>query len=186
MRIKQSLAVQDRCFVLIQDTGEVISWGGNEKGQLGQGNYHDTNVPSKIDSFTKGGVKIEYMAAGGDLNLACSVEGEAYAWPFIQNGIKCSLPIRMPFSEKTKIHKVACGHNFGFFISNQGLVYSFGEDNSNGQLGLGHTYPTEYPELIQCLRDIGERIDNIECGFKHTIAKSSLGKIYTWGSSAKG
>lgn len=92
----------------------------------------------------------------------------------------------MPFSEKTQIQKVACGHNFGFFISNQGLVYSFGEDNSDGQLGLGHTYPTEYPELIQCFRDIGERIDTIECGFKHTIAKSSLGKIYTWGSSNKG
>ena len=65
-------------------------------------------------------------------------------------------------------------------------MYSFGEDNSDGQLGLGHTYPTEYPELITCFRDIGERIDVIECGFKHTIAKSSLGKIYTWGSSNKG
>ena len=85
----------------------------------------------------------------------------------------------MPFSEKTKIIKVSCGHNFGFFLSNQGLVYSFGEDNSDGQLGLGHIYPTEFPELIQCFRDIGERIDTIECGFRHAIAKSSLGKIYT-------
>lgn len=92
----------------------------------------------------------------------------------------------MPFSEKTKIQKVTCGHNFGFFISYQGLVYSFGEDNSDGQLGLGHTYPTEYPEIINCFRDIGEKIDSIECGFKHSIAKSSLGKIYTWGSSSKG
>jgi myosin-5 len=47
-------------------------------------------------------------------------------------------------------------------------------------------YPTEFPELIACFRDIGERIDTIECGFKHAIAKSSLGKIYTWGSSNKG
>lgn len=92
----------------------------------------------------------------------------------------------MPFSEKTKISKVCCGHNFGFFISNQGLVYSLGEDNSEGQLGLGHIYPTEFPELIQCFRDIGERIDSIECGYKHVIAKSSLGKIYTWGSGNKG
>jgi myosin-5 len=92
----------------------------------------------------------------------------------------------MPFSEKTKITKVSAGHNFGFFISNQGLVYSFGEDNRDGQLGLGHVYPTEIPELITCFRDIGERIETIECGFKHAIAKSSLGKVYTWGSSHKG
>lgn len=92
----------------------------------------------------------------------------------------------MPFSDKTKIQKVSCGYNFGFFISNQGLVYAFGEDNRDGQLGLGHMYPTEFPEIIQCFRDIGERIDTIECGFKHAIAKSSLGKVYTWGSSHKG
>ena len=65
-------------------------------------------------------------------------------------------------------------------------MYAFGEDNSDGQLGLGHTYPTEFPELIPCFRDIGEKIDTIECGFKHSIAKSSLGKLYTWGSSNRG
>lgn len=81
---------------------------------------------------------------------------------------------------------MSCGHNFGFFISNQGLVYSFGEDNQDGQLGLGHIYPTEFPELIHCFKDVGERIDSIECGFKHAIAKSTLGKVYTWGSSNKG
>jgi alpha-tubulin suppressor-like RCC1 family protein len=32
MRIKQSMAVQDRCSLLIQDTGELVTWGNNEKG----------------------------------------------------------------------------------------------------------------------------------------------------------
>jgi myosin-5 len=35
-------------------------------------------------------------------------------------------------------------------------------------------------------KDIGERIDAIECGYKHVIAKSSLGKVYTWGWGSKG
>ena len=61
-----------------------------------------------------------------------------------------------------------------------------GEDNREGQLGLGHLYPTEFPELILTLKNIGERIDTIECGYKHSIAKSTLGKVYTWGSSSKG
>lgn len=186
MRIKQAVSVQDRCFVLIQDTNELICWGGNNRGQLGVGHYEDVFEPTKIDSLSRAGVKVTYIAAGGDLNLACSDKGEAFAWPSMQNGIKVSVPTRMPFSDKTHIQKVSCGHNFGFFISNQGLVYSFGEDNSDGQLGLGHIYPTELPELIQCFREIGEKIDTVECGFKHAIAKSSLGKIYTWGSSNKG
>lgn len=92
----------------------------------------------------------------------------------------------MPFSPKIKISKVSCGFNFGIFISNQGLLYSHGKDNSEGQLGLGHTYPREVPDLITSLRDIGEKIDTVECGYKHVIAKSTLGKVYTWGWGARG
>lgn len=118
MRIKQAIAVEDRCFLLIQETNEIIAWGGNHRGQLGLGHYEDVFKPTKIDILAKAGVKITYISAGGDLNLACSEQGEAFAWPFIHNGIKQSIPTRMPFSEKTKILKVSCGHNFGFFISN--------------------------------------------------------------------
>jgi len=38
----------------------------------------------------------------------------------------------MPFSEKIKITRVSCGFNFGFFISQQGLVYAVGKDNQDG------------------------------------------------------
>ena len=41
-------------------------------------------------------------------------------------------------------------------------------------------------ELLSSLKDIGERIEALECGYKHVIAKSSLGKIYTWGWGARG
>lgn len=53
-------------------------------------------------------------------------------------------------------------------------------------MGLGHVFPRDVPELITSFKDIGEKIDTIECGYKHAIAKSSLGKIYTWGWGAKG
>ena len=92
----------------------------------------------------------------------------------------------MPFSDKIKVSRVSCGYNFGFFISSTGLVYSVGQDNSDGQLGLGHVYPNDIPELITCFKDTGERIDSIECGFRHAIAKSTLGKVYTWGWNLHG
>jgi len=57
------------------------------------------------------------IAAGGDLNLAACENGEGYAWPFYRAGITYSLPVKMPFSEKIKIARVACGYNFGFFVS---------------------------------------------------------------------
>ncbi len=126
------------------------------------------------------------ISAGGDISICACDNGEAYAWPFHKNGTTYSLPVKMPFSTKIKISKVACGFNFGFYLSSQGLLYAIGKDNTEGQLGLGHTYPRDVPELIMSLKDIGERIESIECGYRHTIAKSSLGKVYTWGWGAKG
>lgn len=72
------------------------------------------------------------LAAGGDLTMATSENGEAYAWPYQRNGTTYSLPVKMPFSPKIKIIKTSCGHNFGFFLSTQGLVYALGKDNSEG------------------------------------------------------
>jgi hypothetical protein len=72
------------------------------------------------------------IAAGGDMTLSACENGEGYAWPFLKNGTSYSLPVKMPFSTKIKITKVACGFNFGFYISSQGLVYALGKDNSEG------------------------------------------------------
>jgi len=75
-------------MLLLEDTNEVICWGGNDRGQLGLGHYEDIFQPTKLETFSKGDIKIQFLAAGGDMNLACSTQGEAFAWPFVQNGIR--------------------------------------------------------------------------------------------------
>ena len=40
--------------------------------------------------------------------------------------------------------------------------------------------------MVQCLKDAGEKVDTIDWGFRHVIAKTSLGKIYTWGWGLSG
>jgi len=185
-KAKQMIAVEDRNLILTQDNFELYAWGGNERGQLGLGHYQDMHVPTKVEFFSKQKLKITSVAAGGYLTLACSENGNAYAWPYEKLGAKISLPVQMPFSDKIKIQRVSCGYNFGFFISQQGLVYAVGRENQDGQLGLGHRYPNDIPELITCFKEAGERIDSIECGFRHCIAKSTLGKVYAWGWNAHG
>ena len=120
------------------------------------------------------------------MTLATTDNGRAYAWPFVRSGQKYSIPVETPFHQKIAISRVSCGYNFGFFISSQGLVYATGKDNSDGQLGLGHRYPNDIPEIVVCFKDAGERIDTIECGFRHAAARSTLGKVYTWGWNAHG
>ena len=41
LRVKQVFGEEDRCFVLTQDSNDLLAWGANEKGQLGFGHYTD-------------------------------------------------------------------------------------------------------------------------------------------------
>ncbi len=67
-------------------------------------------------------------------------------------------------------------------LSTGGLLYSFGKENSEGQLGHGDTNPRTIPTLIDKLKSLGEKIHRVSCGFKHVICKTGLGKVYTWGA----
>ena len=86
IKARQILTCEDRTFVLTQDTNELITWGGNERGQLGLGHYSDVHVPTKMDFFSKPGHHVCSIAGGGDLTLACTENGDSYAWPFVKQG----------------------------------------------------------------------------------------------------
>jgi len=66
-------------------------------------------------------------------------------------------------------------------LSTAGLLFAFGKENSEGQLGTGDTLPKVIPTIIEVFRKNGEKVSNVSCGFKHTICKTSSGKIYSWG-----
>ncbi len=79
------------------------------------------------------------------------------------------------------IEFVSCGYGFCMLLATQGLLLSFGIASAEGQLGHGDTEPRMAPELILCLKEAGAKIQSVSCGFKHTVARSSLGKVFTWG-----
>lgn len=85
-KAKQMIAEEDRNLILTQDNSELYTWGGNERGQLGLGHYKDVSVPTKIDFFVKNKLKVNSIAAGGNLTLASAENGLAFAWPFVKAG----------------------------------------------------------------------------------------------------
>ena len=93
VKCKQIIGTEDRTLVLLQDSCELVAWGGNEKGQLGLGHYTDVHTPTKLDFFSKQGLRISSVAAGGNLNLATTENGLAFAWPFTKSGQKYSIPV---------------------------------------------------------------------------------------------
>ena len=123
---------------------------------------------------------VKEISVCGDTNIAVTNTGEAYIWPIICEDSECvGTPIRIPLTENIQVESVSCGDNFAILLSNQGLVFSFGQATAQGQLGHGDYNPKPFPELIVALKNV--RVQSIVCGYKHTIAKTTLGKVYTWG-----
>ena len=81
---------------------------------------------------------------------------------------------------------MCCGYNFALFVSTSGLVYSYGKDNKEGQLGHGDTNPRDQATLIETLKVLKVKVNQIACGFKHVICRSTLKKVYTWGWGGRG
>ena len=85
-------------------------------------------------------------------------------------------------SNITKIICLSCNNRAAIFESEDGLLYSLGDDNKtrSGILGLGDIYKAIMPTIIKSLLE--KKIVQISVGFNHCTALDSNGNIYTWGS----
>ena len=93
--------------------------------------------------------------------------------------------ININIKKNSIIKKIACGKNFMIFLSDTGLLYSYGK-NTKGQLGLEDYIERTTPTLNKLLIKDGERIIDVSCGFKHVIALGVSGKVFSWGSNSNG
>jgi myosin-5 len=105
-----------------------------------------------------------------------SEEGVAYSWPIAQGRNDGPFLIAIPKNHLVK--SITAGNQFAVLISNHGNVFSFGQ-NQHGELGLGDQEDRLAPTLVKHLRN--HKINQIACGFKHVICRSTLGKVFAWG-----
>jgi RCC1 and BTB domain-containing protein len=82
-----------------------------------------------------------------------------------------------------KAVKVACGGFHTAAITETGAVYTWG-GGEHGQLGLGDKINKTVPTPITTLDSY--QITSITCGWSHTVALSSCGKVFTWGNGDHG
>lgn len=166
--------------VMLDNQGKLYAWGANNKGQLGLGHTKEVGEVVQVDLGVSNDPVVDVRAKGMN-TVAVTASGAAFAWPFLlENGWKLS-PYRLNLPKNVKISSASCGMNFSILLANNGLLFSFGTDNSAGQLGLGDQQPRRHPTLITKLKSDGELATQVSCGYKHVICKTSFGKIFVWG-----
>lgn len=118
---------------------------------------------------------------------------QLFAWgdnSFGQTGYEKGLTLQTPYlidihhlaKDEYTTH-VACGLKHSLCLTNKGRVFVAGS-NELGQLGLldssdtNSFTPLTFPELFQ-----DETIVQIKAGHYHSVALTSTGRIFTWGSN---
>ncbi|CAG2115847.1 unnamed protein product, partial [Medioppia subpectinata] len=146
----------------VTDTGHVYTCGHNPFGQLGRkstrrGQYH---APEPITTFNCN-YQVLQIACGFDHTLALTTAGEVYGWGSNSWGqVGCGLarlcevpaPWLLQFSsDNHRIVTVMCGQHTSYALTTEGLVFSWGR-NQSGQLGHDNCGLTVYtPALVTSL-----------------------------------
>jgi hypothetical protein len=160
--VRAVYAAQEAAYALLK-TGEVLSWGSNFRGQLGQPTFGQGTrftPPGKV-LLSNGAplTNVVELAAENNHTLARLANGEVVGWGANElgglgklGGAECTGVRCVPFATAIPLPKgvqpeaVAAGNQFSLVLA-QHKVYAFG-GNERGELGNGTTTNSRAPVLV--------------------------------------
>lgn len=166
--------------------GEVLAWGDNAKGQIGNGNTKNANYPTKVFGLSK----IISVSAGDGFSLALDSSGYVWAWGANDKGqlgdTTTSMritPVRV--SRLNGVIQIAAGNSFALAVKDDGTVWAWGS-NSKGQLGTASDTTPFLAAPAQISGSGFEKIIKAAAGVEHALAIKEDGSVWSWGSNDKG
>ncbi|MEU6986380.1 hypothetical protein ABZ946_23565 [Streptomyces sp. NPDC046324] len=168
------------------NSGEVMTWGDNSSGQLGDG----TNNPSTVPVTVSGVINAVDIAGGRDHSLAVLADGTVLAWGGNgsgQLGDGTNNPSSVPVGvfNLTGVSAVAAGSGGNFslaLLGDDGTVQAWG-DNSGGQLGDATNNPSNVPVAVQ---NLASAVLALAAGSSHSLALLSDNTLQAWGDNGFG
>jgi alpha-tubulin suppressor-like RCC1 family protein len=162
--------------------GNVVSWGDNESGQLGNGSTETSNVPVAVTGLS--GVKA--IAAGANHSLALLNNGTVMAWGAneggqLGNGTTTGSEVPVAVKGLTGVKAIAAGGAHSLALLNNGKVMAWGDDAA-GQLGDGSTKASSVPVAVKELTGVTA----ISAGGEFSLALQASGTVDAWGTDENG
>jgi alpha-tubulin suppressor-like RCC1 family protein len=173
----------------LTSAGQVLAWGANGSGQLGDGTgtTRTTPVPVHLPS----GTTVTEISAGASFALARTSAGQVLAWGgnrdgelgnLSGNGSSTPVAVTLPaLPSGVTASDVAAGGNFGLVRTSDGEVFAFGA-GASGQLGDGAT-TSSAPVAVQL--PSGSQATAISAGAATGYALTGSGAL-AWGAGTAG
>jgi len=159
---------------------EIVSWGDNTNGQLGDGGQTGRSVPGPVRALADLAPVTDVVAGSGHV-LALLADGTAVAWGrniFGQCGDGGTENRAMPVAVRglTGIVGIAAGGGQSLFLLEDGTVWGSGA-GFFGVLGAEHVRVHPVPVLISGLSNVRQLVS----GGGHCLALTEDGSVFSWG-----
>lgn len=178
-------------FAITEDH-QLFAWGRNEKGELGNGltgGNFSSPTPVVMSGVLSG--KIVMAVTGGDFySLARTSDGGLYSWGDNTDGqlgtgnnTASNVPVAVTGLGGKLVGAMEAGVFHAVAVTTLGEVYAFGR-GLNGRLGNGAATSSNVPVQVGTTGAMsGKAIMQVSAAKHHSLALSSEGKVYAWGSN---
>ena len=179
-------------FIQMED-GRVYCFGDNSRGLLGTSSSEKRVCRPTMNIYLTDYKNIEQICVGDGFCIAL-MDGSIYGWGnggtgrlmdytgFVEN------PLELYIGSIGEIKEIAAGDNHCLALSTSGRLYGWGA-NSLRQLGMDtkERYLSEPIEIeVKDKNDNAILFNNIAAASAHSIAISTDGSVWVWGSNAYG
>src|SRR3990170_490517 len=163
--------------------GDVLAWGDNQYGQLGDGTNIDSPVPVQVSGLAN----VVAVDGGVSHSIALKNDGTVWTWGLnnfgqLGDGTQSGRTVPVQVSGLTGIVGIAGGRHHSIALKNDGTVWTWGR-NKEGQLGNGAFSDYNlFPVSVRGLTNIVA----VAVGDFHSLSVSNDGTVWAWGKNNNG
>ncbi len=185
----KAIAAGTNQSLALLDNGTVMAWGGNESGQLGDGNTEESDVPLPVKGLTG----VTGIAAGGEHSMALLSDGKVMAWGDDESGqlgddstTNSDVPVPVRLAE---VSEIAAGNEFSLALLSDGEVMAWGSDRFGQLANSGVEASGEEEERFSAVPVTVNGVSGVSAiaaGARHSLALLANGTAMAWGEDAAG
>jgi alpha-tubulin suppressor-like RCC1 family protein/phosphodiesterase/alkaline phosphatase D-like protein len=176
--------------------GDLVAWGDNGYGQLGNGSTTNSPVPVLVNrAGVLAGKTIVALSAGIDFSLALCTDGTLAAWGYntygqLGNGtsVSSSVPVLVSLTgvlAGKAVVAVAAGDSHTLALCADGTLAAWGYNNS-GQLGNNSTTSSNVPVLVDRTGVLAGKTPVAIAARNSSLVSCADGTLAAWGYNASG
>lgn len=185
-------------LILQWANSRMFGWGENAKGQLGNGNFAPSSLPTLAGTGgPMAGKSVLAAGSGGFHSLARTTDGALFSWGgWLSNVLgndtvkaDSSLPLAVPASGALAGKSIAIlrpGRSHNMVLCDDATLVAWGA-NSSGSLGFDDTRSRALPEAVPMRGALtGRSVASVATGRDFTLALCTDGTLVAWGINTSG